>query len=155
MTAERTILNDCCEDWILQWGGFYGQGASFACPECGTEWEKTDLPAYHRRSDGRDFVRRERTRGEERFAYLAAADAQEPRVERCCTKILLAHGATMRDGEFACPVCGTRWTKRTERRHGLRVPTFAKAGLAEPLTIQPGRTRPFLITVSEYAPPRE
>jgi 2-oxoisovalerate dehydrogenase E1 component alpha subunit len=32
---------------------------------------------------------------------------------------------------------------------------FAKAGLPEPLTVQPGRTRPFLVPVSEYSPPRE
>ena len=32
---------------------------------------------------------------------------------------------------------------------------FEKEGLAEPLTIQPGRTRPFLIAVSEYSPPRD
>jgi hypothetical protein len=32
---------------------------------------------------------------------------------------------------------------------------FAKASLAEPLTIQAGRTRPFLVTLSEYSPPRD
>ena len=37
----------------------------------------------------------------------------------------------------------------------LRVAVFAKASLAEPLTIQAGRTRPFLVTLSEYSPPRD
>ncbi len=159
--SERTILNDCCEDWILQWGPFYDEGMRFACAECGTEWERS-RGGYHRATDGRDFVRRERTGGvppggssDERFPYLAAADGQEPRVERCCTKILLTHGARMPEGAFVCPVCRTRWTKRTERLHGLSVPVFEKDGLAEPLTIQPGRTRPFLIAISEYAPPRD
>jgi hypothetical protein len=61
----------------------------------------------------------------------------------------------MPDGVFVCPVCGTEWQRRTEKLHGLRVAVFAKSGLAEPLTIQPGRTRPFLVTISEYSPPRE
>lgn len=152
--SERTILNDCCEDWILEWGGFYAPGARFACLECATEWTKADA-GYRRVGDGRDFVRREHARAEARFPYLAAADGQEPRVERCCTKILLTHGPHMPDGAFVCPVCATRWSKRSERLHGLRVPVFEKEGLDEPLTIQPGRTRPFLIAISEYAPPRD
>ena len=152
--SERTILNDCCEDWIVDWGAFYAPGARFACPECATAW--TAAPSGFRRdADSRDFERRERAGGTGRFAYLAAADGQEPRVERCCTKILLAHGAHMPDGPFECPVCSTRWSKRAERLHGLRVPVFHKEGLDEPLTIQPGRTRPFLIAISEYAPPRD
>jgi hypothetical protein len=89
------------------------------------------------------------------FPYLASADGHQPNVERCCAKILLAHGERMPDGPFVCPVCGTEWQRRTERLHGLRVAVFAKAGLAEPLTIQAGRTRPFLVTLSEYSPPRD
>jgi uncharacterized Zn ribbon protein len=152
--SERVILNDCCEDWIVQWGGFYREGAAFACPECATEWSKSAPATYRRAADRREFQRRERG-AEDHFPYLAAADGQEPRVERCCTKILLTHGERMRDGLFVCPVCATRWTKRTERLHGLRVPVFEKEGLAEPLTVQPGRTRPFLVGVSEYSPPRD
>lgn len=152
--SERTILNDCCEDWILEWGLFYAADARFTCPECATEWERTSA-GYRRATDRRDFVRRERTGGDERFPFLAAADGQEPRVERCCTKILLTHGAQMPEGAFVCPVCRTRWSKRTERLHGLRVPVFGKEGLSEALTVQPGRTRPFLIAISEYAPPRD
>ena len=152
--TERTILNDCCEDWIIQWGGFYRSGAAFVCPECGTGWRKTQ-GAYERPSDGRSFARRVRKGPEDEFPYLAAVDGQEPIVDRCCAKILLTHGARMPEGPFACPVCATAWTKRTDRLHGLRVSVFEKAGLAEPLTIQPGRTRPFLVAVSEYSPPRD
>jgi predicted RNA-binding Zn-ribbon protein involved in translation (DUF1610 family) len=155
VSAERTILNDCCEDWVVQWGGFYGPGTAFACPECATEWRKTREATYERTSDRRAFARRVRKGREDEFPYLAAVDGQEPIVERCCAKILLTHGAHMPEGAFACPVCSTRWMKRTDRLHGLRVAVFEKPGLAEPLTIQPGRTRPFLIALSEYSPPRD
>ncbi|HUG56343.1 MAG TPA: hypothetical protein VMJ92_04620 [Candidatus Limnocylindrales bacterium] len=151
--VERVILADCCEDWIIEWGGFYAPGAAFACPECATEWTKTTEGEYARAD--RRFVRRERRGPESSFPYLAAADGREPNVDRCCAKILLAHGERLREGPFSCPVCGTLWRKGAERRHGLRVPVFAKEGLAEPLTIQPGRTRPFLVTLSEYSPPRD
>lgn len=153
--TERTILNDCCEDWIIQWGGFYVPGAAFACPECSTEWRKSREATYERVPDRRAFTRQLRRGPEDEFAYLAAVDGQGPIVERCCAKILLTHGPRMREGAFTCPVCATEWTKRTDRLHGLRVAVFEKAGLAEPLTIQPGRTRPFLIAVSEYSPPRD
>src|SRR5437867_13421907 len=132
MADERTILADCCEDWIIEWGGFYRAGRDFRCPECGTEWKKTESDGY-RRGDGRSFVRRARSGANAEFPYLAAADGHEPNVERCCAKILLAHGERMADGPFVCPVCGTEWVLTTQRLHGLRVPVFAKAGLAEAL----------------------
>src|SRR5436309_154285 len=90
-----------------------------------------------------------------RSTSAGAADGHEPNVERCCAKILLAHGERMADGPFVCPVCGTEWARTTQRLHGLRVPVFAKAGLREALTVQPGRTRPFLVALSEYSPPRD
>lgn len=160
--SERVILNDCCEDWIIQWGGFYGPGDAFACPECATPWRKPRAGSYERPSDGREFARRVRRgpeegspREEQEFPYLASVDGREPIVDRCCAKILLTHGARMPEGPFRCPVCATGWSKRAERLHGLRVAVFEKAGLAEPLTIQPGRTRPFLVALSEYSPPRD
>jgi hypothetical protein len=61
----------------------------------------------------------------------------------------------MRDGGFECPVCGTAWLKVTQRLHGMTVPVFERAGLGEPLTVEAGRTRPFLVRLSEYSPPRE
>lgn len=153
-TEERTILADCCEDWIIEWGGFYKKGHAFRCPECATEWTKS-LDDTYRRADGRSFVRRVRGEAGAEFPYLAAGDGHEPNVDRCCAKILLAHGERMAEGPFVCPVCGTEWTRTTQRLHGLRVPVFAKAGLTEPLTVQPGRTRPFLVALSEYSPPRD
>jgi hypothetical protein len=149
----RVILADCCEDWIIEWGGFYDDGRAFACPECATAWTKTG-PSAFRRADGAAFTRRERKGPESSFPFLAANDGHEPNVERCCAKILLARGEAMADGAFSCPVCSAAWERRTERIHGLRVPVFAKAG-SEPLTIQAGRTRPFLVAVSEFSPPRD
>lgn len=154
MSAERVILADCCEDWIIEWGGFYRSDQAFACPECATEWRTTG-PHTFRRADGRAFERRARSGPEASFPYLAATDGHQPNVDRCCAKILLAQGERLRDGPFSCPVCGQTWQKRTERRHGMRLPVFAKEGLVEPLTIQPGRTRPFLVALSEYSPPRD
>ncbi len=151
---DRVILADCCEDWIIEWGGFYADAAHFSCPECATGWVKAARRSF-KRADGPTFVWRERTGPEAAFPYLAASDGREPNVERCCAKILLKHGDRMSDGPFACPVCATAWERRTERLHGLRVPVFAKAGLAEPLTVQAGRTRPFLVVISEYSPPRD
>ena len=152
--TERVILADCCEDWLIEWGGFYKVGGEFACPECATGWRKTAVGTY-RRADGREF--RHATRGgpEASFPFLAAVDGREPNVDRCCAKILLAHGERMADGPFSCPVCGTTWQKRADRRHGLRVPVFSKDGLAEPIAIQAGRNRSFLVALSEWSPPRE
>jgi len=152
--AERVILADCCEDWIVDWGGFYEEGRAFACPECATGWTKTG-PGRYRRMDEREFQLRVRRGPEAEFPYLASASGHQPIVERCCAKILLRHGERLAEGPFRCPACGTEWEHRTERLHGLRVPVFAKEGLEEPLTIQPGRTRPFLVTLSEYSPPRD
>ena len=73
-THERTILADCCEDWIIEWGGFYERGRAFRCPECSTEWTKSADDSY-RRGDAREFVRRARssyhdptTKGDSRWA---------------------------------------------------------------------------------------
>ena len=154
MTEERVILADCCEDWIVEWGGFYPQGASFACPECGTCWSKAGSDSF-RRAEGREFRRVTRVGPESTFPYLAAADGREPNVDRCCAKILLVYGERMGAGPFSCPVCGTRWTKALERLHGMRVGVFAKDALAEPVAIQTGRTRSFLVARSEWSPPRE
>ena len=151
---ERVILADCCEDWIIEWGGFYADGREFGCPECATRWTKRGAAGYVR-DDGREFARRDRSGPDASFPQLASVDGQEPDVERCCAKILLRHGADLRDGPFECPVCNTKWERRTDRLHGFRVPVFVKAGLAEPLTIQSGRRRPFLVAVSEYSPPRD
>ena len=154
IVSDRVILADCCEDWIIEWGGFYMRDAEFACPECGTGWRKS-APAAYRRADGTEFRLAARRGPEASFPYLAAADGREPNVDRCCAKILLAYGERMGEGPFSCPVCGTRWTKSLERLHGMRVSVFAKDALPEPVAIQTGRSRSFLVARSEWSPPRE
>ena len=148
---ERVILADCCEDWIIEWGGFYKPDRAFGCPECATEWSKTGTDTY-RRGDGRTFTRRTRVGPQASFPYLGAATGIA-NVGRAARRSAFARGGWRR--RLVCPVCGTEWQRRTERLHGLRVAVFAKSGLAEPLTIQAGRTRPFLVTLSEYSPPRD
>ncbi len=154
VSGERVILGDCCEDWIVEWGGYYESGRRFACPECGTAWEKAGADTY-RRGDGSQFARRTRSGPQAEFPYLAAIDGRQPNVDRCCAKILIRHGERMADGDFDCPVCSTHWERSTERLHGLRLPVFRKRGQGEPLTMQAGRTRPFLVALSEYSPPRD
>lgn len=152
---DRVILADCCEDWILDWGQYYEPGTAFACPECGTEWRAEGGGRFARDNDGHVFRRRERQAGEGRFPYLSAEEGHQPILDRCCAKILLQHGSHLAAGPFRCPVCRTEWTIGSTRLHGLRVPTFGKSGLEEPLTVQPGRTRPFLVALSRYSAPRE
>src|SRR4029079_18022697 len=84
--AERVILADCCEDWIIEWGGYYKPGRAFRCPECATDWQKSGADEY-RRGDGRVFQRRTRIGPQASFPYLASADGQQPQIERCCAKI--------------------------------------------------------------------
>jgi hypothetical protein len=155
IAAERVILNDCCEDWILEWGSFYDKGMAFACPECGTEWRAQGEARYEREGDEHVFRRRDRRAGVGAFPYLGSEDGVEPLTERCCAKILLERGAQLAIGDFVCPVSRTKWHVGSARAHGLRLPTFTRDGLAEPLTIQPGKTRSFLVGLSHYSPPRE
>ena len=75
MSEPRVILADCCEDWIMEWGGFYEVGREFECPECATGWAKT-APGRYRRMDGREFSRRERNGPEASFPYLASDSVQ-------------------------------------------------------------------------------
>jgi len=112
-------------------------------------------PSARPAGPSREFQRRARIGPEASFPYLAATDGDQPNVDRCCAKILLAQGVELIDGVFTCPVCGTVWRKSTERLHGMRLAVFGKDGLTEPLAIQAGRTRPFLVALSEYSPPRE
>src|SRR2546423_15520898 len=88
-TGERTILADCCEDWIIEWGGFYEAGRDFHCPECGTEWKKTEPDSY-RRGDGRAFGRPARAGPHAELPYRAAAGRHAPEGVRRSGQVLLA-----------------------------------------------------------------
>jgi ssDNA-binding Zn-finger/Zn-ribbon topoisomerase 1 len=152
---ERTILADCCEDWILQFGRYYPPSEDFSCPECGTPWQKLAAGRFRRAGDGQTFV--ERSRGSEgaEFRYLSAEDATEPLVERCCAQILLRYGERMPLAGFRCPVCHTQWTRDTIQRSGIELTCFRKEGLEGPFVIQPGSPRHFLVPLSGYRLPRE
>lgn len=152
---QRTILPDCCEDWIISYGDYYGEGEEFCCLECGTQWQKTGEGKYGRKTDKRSFVERRRTHGENEFRYLAPEEGPEPVTQRCCAHIILKHGPHTKVESFVCPVCRTEWKKETVNKAGMRIPCFSSSESSEPITIQRGRTRMFLVPVSHYSPPRE
>ncbi|MBI3964639.1 MAG: hypothetical protein HY329_03305 [Chloroflexi bacterium] len=150
--ADRLVLADCCEDWILEYGRFYRQGDHFHCPECRTEWEKTGRGELRRLGDGRRFVERARVADDATFAYLAADPGPEPLVERCCAKIILGKGPLMAEGPFWCPICRAEWQRGSGRAAGIRVATFARQNLPEPMVIQNGPIRSFLVPLSSWRP---
>ncbi|MCL5256229.1 MAG: hypothetical protein M1319_00325 [Chloroflexi bacterium] len=152
---QRTILPDCCEDWILTYGKCYEEGEEFRCLECGTQWVKTGEGNYRRGSDKRAFVERSRTRGGEEYPYLAPQEGPEPVTQRCCARIILRHGQDTKVEHFVCPICRTEWRREMVARGGVNVPCFTRPDLAEPLTIQQGKPRPFLVPVSRHSPPHE
>jgi hypothetical protein len=150
---SRTLLPDCCEDWILQYGGFYETGSAFQCLECGTGWRKSERRSFRRETDGVEFRKTVRTGDDAEFASLVPVDGPAPLLDRCCAQILLRLGPAMKVERFDCPVCHTAWRQETTTRAGVRVRTFSHPGLPEPLAISRGRTRPFLVPLSRYAPP--
>ena len=152
---QRNVLPDCCEDWILQYGSYYTAGQTFRCLECSTEWQKVEPGRFRRLGDGRTFVRRVRVSEGSEFPYLAAADGHNPITERCCARILLEFGSSMKVDGFVCPVCGTRWTRELRSRGGIPVVCFQRPGLEEPLAIQKGHRRSFLVPLSSYRLPTE
>ena len=151
----RTILPDCCEDWIIGYGEYYDEGEEFNCLECGTQWQKSGAGKYTRRNDQRAFVERKRTKGANEFRYLAPEEGPEPVTQRCCAHIILQHGPNTKVDKFVCPVCRTEWRREMVSKAGMRIPCFIHADLAEPITIQRGRTRAFLVPISHYSPPRD
>ncbi len=153
--VQRNVLPDCCEDWILQYGAHYQAGQTFSCLECSTEWRKVEPGHFLRVGDGRTFVRRSRMSEGVEFPYLAAADGHDPITERCCARIILDLGPAMKVGGFDCPVCGTHWTREIRSRGGISVACYWRAGLEEPLAIQKGQRRPFLVPLSSYHLPVE
>src|SRR5438067_10359729 len=81
---------------------------------------------------------------------VVRADARNP-LDRKSTRLNSSHASS----SYIVFCLRTEWRVASARLHGLRLPTFAKRGLTEPLTIQSGRTRSFLVGVSHYSPPRE
>lgn len=149
--VKRVVLPDCCEDWILQYGRFYWAQDLFHCPECRTAWQKLAPGQFRREGDGKVFAECSRSSEGAQFRYLAPVASPGPLVERCCAKIILAYGPSMRPGPFYCPVCRAHWVKDERVRGGLSIPCYQREDLPEPLAIQSGATRPFLVPLSAYS----
>ncbi len=152
---ERTILADCCEDWILGYGRHYSLGEEFCCPECATSWKKLSPGRFRREPDQRTFVEQARSSEDARFPYLSPEDGSEPLVERCCAQILLRFGERLAVAELNCPVCHTHWRKERLVRGGLELVGFCKEGLDEAFVIQLAAGRDYLVPVSSYRAPND
>src|SRR5437764_508871 len=156
--GERVVLPDCCEDFILEYGDFYAVGDEFSCPECGTGWSTLEGRRYGLAGTDKTFERRERqgpAGSGATYPYLSSLDGHDPIVDRCCTKLLLRYGPTLRGAPLRCPVCRTEWMPEQASRGGMRVTCFRTARLDEPLAIQRSRTRSFLVPLSAYTLPIE
>ncbi len=153
---SRLILPDCCEDWILQYGKFYGTGALFRCLECGTEWRKEGPGTFVETASGTRFVEvvRRSSEGAE-FAYLAAVGRPNPITERCCELILVRYGPQSPLTDLTCPICGTTWRKEQRLLRGFNVLCFTHSVTGEVRALQQGRTRRYLVPLDEYTPPLE
>ncbi|MCX6022143.1 MAG: hypothetical protein NTZ05_10520, partial [Chloroflexi bacterium] len=77
--AQRRVLPNCCEDWILRYGAFYSPAAAFVCLECGSGWTKEGDGRY--RQDRGDAVYRETDR--RGYRYLTPESGPSPATERC------------------------------------------------------------------------
>jgi hypothetical protein len=154
---ERVVLPDCCEDYILEFGGFYAAGDAFSCPECGTGWNALGEGRFGLTGTTKTFERRERPGAPGSgavYAYLGSLDGHDPIIDRCCTKLLLRYGPALRGG-LRCPICRTEWRAEQASRGGMRVASFRTARLPEPMAIQRSRTRSFLVPLSAFTLPVE
>ncbi|MBI4497952.1 MAG: hypothetical protein HY689_08655 [Chloroflexi bacterium] len=140
---QRRILPDCCEDWVLAYGGYYNAGQEFACLECGALWRKEEAGRYRQASTGtvyREVERRD-------YRSLGPETGPAPLTERCCTQVLLTYGPNMRVDSFACPVCRTPWSKRTEQGWVPPREIYTNERTRTEFTIQQGPTRRYLLPV--------
>lgn len=154
--VERTILPDCCEDWMLAYGAFYEPEAEFECVECATPWRKLERGRFQGVQNERVWVERSRDAEGQRFRYLEAEDGENALTERCCAKMILDYGERIRPGrQFTCPICRSVWRKSpVEHRSGLRVTGYENRTRGVTMAVQTGRGRNFLVPIEEYVPPR-
>ena len=152
---ERVILPDCCEDWILAYGAYYGYGAEFECIECGTPWRKLEAGRFQEAGGERVWAERAREAEGQQFRYLEGEGGEGALTNRCCAKLILGYGERIRDGkQFTCPICGSGWKKETiQHRSGMQVPAYTNASRGLTIAIQKGRGRDFLVPVDDYRPP--
>lgn len=153
--SAPVVLPDCCEDFILAYGAFLPHGGEFSCPECATGWQKVDATTFLWVEEHKHFQRREQEVQDGIYTFLSAIDGHQPLVDRCCARLLLHYGPTLRAPSLRCPICGTDWTRDTVVRGGLSTRCFRSPRVSEPLAIQQGQARRFLIPFSLYTHPRD
>lgn len=153
--TQRLVLPDCCEDWILSYGSFYRVGDAFACPECTAVWGKVGAGRFERQADRRRFARWQHESEGAVFPYLAPEDGPGPILERCCAQMLLRYAPITRLRDLRCPICRASWQRTEVEALGIRVAAFAREGLPEPLVLQAGAHRTFLVPLSHFSPPRD
>ena len=120
---NRTILPNCCEDWIIENGDFYQAGKEFKCLPCGHEWQKEGSGRFREGSSRTAYLLTETEFG---FPYLTPATGPEPIVKRCCTKYITRFGDRVPKPlfDFECPVCETRWRMETSESNYPRRDVF-------------------------------
>ncbi len=150
--VARVILPDCCEDWILELGAFYRDGAGFNCVECGSGWRKLGAGRYQHAGTGKVWLRRAWSSEGEEFPYLEAADGEHPVNRRCCAKLILRFDERIRaPREFSCPMCGTAWQKtRMPHRSGIEVTGYVNTSEGVTMAVQNGPGRNYLVPIDEY-----
>ena len=142
---KRTVLPNCCEEWIVESGGYYAEGRSFKCLPCGHAWRKQS-DGFVEDASGAEYRLVRTLSG---FPYLEPVSGPAPVVNRCCSGYLTKHGAAVAaplDG-FACPVCETQW--RIEFEPGAFEPTnvFIKAATGDAFVLEESAIAPYLAPV--------
>jgi hypothetical protein len=154
MSTDRVILPDCCEDWILAYGAFYGGEAEFRCVECDSPWRKLGPGRFESGRTGQVWSVRTQHAEERQHRFLEAEDGHNPLTPRCCTKLLLEYGDRIKlNRQFACPICGSSWEKREVEQHRHQpVPAYVNATRGVTVAVQQGATRRFVVPLEEYQP---
>lgn len=138
--TQRRVLPNCCEDWILAYGGYYDAGAEFRCLECGNGWSKAGTGRYRQSASGTVYLETDR----KGYRYLAPESGPSPATERCCTEIILTYGPVMAVPELDCPVCGTRWAKNVDPGWVPPREVFTNKTTGDRFTVEQGPTRKYL-----------
>ena len=106
---DRTVLCNCCENWILQWGEFYREGEGFVSLPHGHLWRKERETTFTDLRTSITYVVHD-TKG---FKHLEpVAGVALPLLNRCCSVILIEFGPKTQPLplDFTCPVCKTPWS---------------------------------------------
>ncbi|MBI4122928.1 MAG: hypothetical protein HY458_01025 [Parcubacteria group bacterium] len=151
----RTILLNCCENWILQWGKFYEDGKEFVCLPNSHPWRKEKRNRYTNLASSIVWTV-DSLKG---YPFLKPEGSTTPPVlKRCCSEILIKHGSEIPERclplQFECPVCEAFCSVELEKVHGLfvRLYTTHANNNSETFRLREEATPPFLEPVFEPAP---